>query len=512
MQKKEPQKELSWWEKYRELIFFKVLFLLSSLRFIIFGFNYFPQLQDYRNYYNGFLNKLATARSLYDILNYSVWSRFWNTLIIPALIMSALLTASAWFLYKVCNRRFGSGTILAAIIVLSSATLEGTYWLTTSTRIVPGLFFASLAIYFFDKFTYSDKKINIILSGITGLVCISFYEPAFVFAAVFIIILSVIDRKKFIWSSLFLVVNKLIYLLLIKSNEGQIFVYPTTGKYFTYYLPIAFRQIRNALIIAPFRILTTGFWRGIQIAYESGVYWYLISSLLLIAAAVFLSKGERKKSNRGILIGILLLIAPLASFLFLQNTWISLSTTVICLPGAALMFDSLLSRFRKGYLVVLAAIITVFMVSSISEIHDYKLNYQTDRRIVIGIASALRGIRLDLAKSIVVLGLEPSHLGTQNYLYHEHIQGVTNNGTTLRDAFIVTTKSNLRQTLTPLPMGVSVNPESVMNADLYLDYSEGNTVVLIAQKRDNEVILYDENRRIGTIYINSEGLSVFIRD
>ena len=518
MAKKTETKKISWWEKYREIIFFKILFLLSALRFVIFGFKYFPQLQDYRNYYgynalfSGFPTSLLITRPLHGVFNYFVWSKFWGLLIIPALIMAALLTASAWLLYKVCTRRFGSGVIFATIIALSSTTLEGTYWLTASTRVVSGLFFASLAIFFFDRFLSSDKKRNIILAGVFGLICICFHEQAFVFATVFAIILTILDKKNLVWPTSFLVACTAIYLVITKGGEWQPMVFPINGKYFTYYLPIAFRQFGKALITAPLSIITTGFGRGIQIMFSEGIYWYLLTSALLIAAAIFFSKSERKKSNLGIFLGLALIIAPLLSFLFLRDAWVSLWTTVLCLPGIALAFDSFLSGFKKGYPVILGIIMVVFMVSSVSEIYDYKLTCEDDQRIVTDLANTLRSMWLDQVNSIVILGIDSNRLETQNYPYHEHIQGIGSNDKLFKDAYCAVNKTYLPQSLTPVPEGKSVSADSVMNGDLYLNYSEGNVAFWLAVKNGNEIFLEDENYHGGRIYINSEGYAVFVKD
>ena len=74
---------------------------------------------------------------------------------------------------------------------------EGTYWMSASTRIVTGLFFAVLAGVFFVR--WLEKKGNSLLSGglfmIFQLLAYGFYEQVLVFSVTLILLLAFLERK-----------------------------------------------------------------------------------------------------------------------------------------------------------------------------------------------------------------------------------------------------------------------------------------------------------------------------
>ncbi len=141
-------------------IFFDCFFSVA-LRFLYYGFQYFPQLDDYIQYCNypnsvdyalliregGFL----ASRPLAGISDIFLWGRFWDHMILALLLICVLWTLTALIFRKVFQRWFGCGMIFLIVFALMPLGFEGTYWLSASSRVVVGLFFTALALYLLER-------------------------------------------------------------------------------------------------------------------------------------------------------------------------------------------------------------------------------------------------------------------------------------------------------------------------------------------------------------------------
>ena len=111
----------------------------------------------------------------------------------------------------------------------------------------------------------------------------------------------------------------------------------------------------------------------------------------------------------------------------MSNPWFSLRGTVPSFVGIALAADALfraLCRGRQKTLAVVGSLFAVlFCVTAVSEVADYKANYEADSRVVSAVA--------ELAKEnpgtgrIAVMNVSASYVPELNCRFHEHIVGVT---------------------------------------------------------------------------------------
>ena len=135
------------------ITFFFAVFFLIVIRFLYFGFKYFPQLHDYIQHHNyapqgGFFYLverlgLLGARPLAGILDITLWSWLWQCAIVGVLILSALYAFSAVKFQEIFEKFFGTSKFFIIIYALLPLGIEGTYWMSASTRIIPGMFFAA---------------------------------------------------------------------------------------------------------------------------------------------------------------------------------------------------------------------------------------------------------------------------------------------------------------------------------------------------------------------------------
>lgn len=179
-------------KRYFYPLLFITVFTAIFVRYVYFGFEYYPQLDDYIQYHNYATSAdygellmsrgLLSVRPLAGASDLYIWSRLYGNMIVGVAIISALYAASALLLYSLFRRHFGTGVTFIVLYTLAPVAFEGTYWMSASTRIVTGLFFASLAGWIFDRYCKTGRLWQIILWVPIQLVSLCYYEQAILFS------------------------------------------------------------------------------------------------------------------------------------------------------------------------------------------------------------------------------------------------------------------------------------------------------------------------------------------
>lgn len=179
--------------------FLYLLFVLNILKFSAAESRYFPLQDDFIQYW-GYAERsipylfskvgFFDTRPFAGLLDIFIWSKFWNYLELPLLLISLLHFSSAVLFSKALEKiSIPCGNIFSAVYLLFPAGFEAVYWLSASTRIVVGLFFASLTVYMAVQ-----KKINSALFFLINLLSFGFYEQTA--AVCFILCLWISIHKK----------------------------------------------------------------------------------------------------------------------------------------------------------------------------------------------------------------------------------------------------------------------------------------------------------------------------
>ena len=149
--------------KTEEFIIGFACFALLMIRYFWQGLAYYPQMDDYIQYHNYsvFYGSVAAAvenlgplraRPLAGIMDIAVWSKLWGNMHIAVIIITLMYVISGLFFKKVFEKYFRMSNMFLVIYLLSPFFFEAVYWVSASSRIVVGLFFASLALYLFQKY------------------------------------------------------------------------------------------------------------------------------------------------------------------------------------------------------------------------------------------------------------------------------------------------------------------------------------------------------------------------
>lgn len=439
---------------------FLLFYLAAVLRFLYYGFRYFPQLDDYIQYnkYARFAPLgemierlgLLASRPLAGVADIAFWSHFWGGgMILAVLLLGAMWTASALLFRRVFDRLFGCSALFCVLYLLLPLNFEGTYWISAATRIVCGMFFCALSLWLFWRWIEGGRWFCAVGFALAQLTAFGFYEQilALCGGAALGMMLLYLRMRRFRGRAsvgLLTLANLAIYFVFTGLNstgslaDRMMLALPWQEGYFTAFLPELLGQMRSAFLGGGWYTLSRGFMRGLGLIADGG-WWYLILFVLLalgIGAFCLTPAGANGRTTRRIgasplafAFALVCAAAAISPFFVVGNPWFSLRGTVPAMAGLALLADLTLrtlfgrhARAAQQTAAIAACLLTLVCgIASVSELHDYRATYETDQTVLAALAETLDGAE----GKIGVLGLNPSHLEVQNCFYHEHIHGVT---------------------------------------------------------------------------------------
>ena len=474
----------------RWLLLFLVVFALIFFRYCYYGFEYYYQLDDYIQYYNYAAHRgsvqtiistlgLLAARPLAGIADITVWTRFFSRMIVGVAIISGMYAVSACAFKRVFNRHFGTGYVFIAVYALLPLGFEGTYWMSAATRIVTGLFFASLSLLCFDSWCEKGKKLHLLLYIVLQIVAYGFYEQIIVLSCAATVLIAIVAgrevKRRSIWC-IFSFISMGLYFAFVSSFPNSPlygnktgYVLPFSSYYWKSFFPLVLEQLKSAFAGGGIYTIAKGAKRGAAMLLADKNWIY--AAALIVLAFLFYRLARRDDGRCGrklanVIVGVLLAVAPLAPFFVAGNVWFSLRGTVCSFCGIALVADAvvafLVCRTKKpGEMaaVVAVAAVLVFCVASVSELHDYRETTKNDAAFTDILYDRLKAdARLDGSTDIAVLNVEPSYLEDCNYLWHEHIHGVTESDWALSGALECRADIKKPPKVTPMPANPMYQP------------------------------------------------------
>ena len=466
---------------------FLVLFLLLMARNCACGLEYFPQLDDYIQYHNyaqlvSFSDLQQStgplaSRPLAGVADYFFWTPMFDRMILGVALISLLHVGSALLFWKILKRYFSLSPLFPVVVTLLPLGVEGTYWMSASTRVVVGMFFAALTAWAFLRWLDWRGPGRLVLYLILQLLPFGFYEQAGILSITLTIGVAALEwllnKRELrrcavsLWGGPALVLYFLFTRLM--SSAGGVYssrtelILPFSRYYWSVFFPDVFGQIRDVFCKGGLLTLGKGFARGLKLMSSGLLLWALAVLVLCILFGWMACRqiGEKKETNQrglALLAGALLAVGPVSLFFVLSNPWFSLRGAVTSFPGLALIVDTLLvwlwdklSLRQEGLAVLACASAFVFCAAGASEIVDYRDTYQTDQKTAHLVLDAMKAEGLEGGSTRVgVLNLEPTYLADQNFFWHEHIHGCTESQWAMAGLLTAKGGQNL-PSVTPLP-------------------------------------------------------------
>lgn len=524
--------------RFSTAVFFVILCLVF-FRFCYYGFTYYWQADDYIQYYSythrGPLPEviasvgLLSARPLAGLGDVYFWANFSGCMIVAVLLVSAMYAASAVLFWRVFNRKFGTGPVFLVVYTLMPIAFEGTYWLSASTRIVTGLFFASLALYFFCRYVDSGGKRRLIAFMISMVISCGFYEQTLVFAVAAVLLFALLEvgkNRRALWG-LFAVAAMGLYFVYISampsdsifSKRTEITLPFRDADYFTDFFPLTVKNIDEAAISASWSTIARGGMRGLRYIIADGAYFYLILAVIFAAALAALfwhRKDKMRKPVAAIVVALLLVIAPVTPFLVLKAGGYGLRCVTASLCGFALLVDTLLAvifRNRRSVMCVIAAILAVGMsICIVSELHDYRETTLMDNKIASLAAEKLTADGIEeRGKKVCIINVKSDYLEEQNYYGKRYIHGCTDSTWAL-SGMLECYMGYERPLVTPLSVN-TWNYNELLDAEYdasYL-YTGDELIPVTVSKTDTGWDLFDMNGELAAVIDFAASTLTFVK-
>ncbi len=527
-------------DKRNYVFLFFVLFGLIFIRYCYYGFEYYYQLDDYIQYHNytangeGFFSLvknagLLSSRPLAGILDFFVWSRFYGNMLLAVGVISAMYAASAVLLHKVFSKHFCTGYLFFVVFVLMPLGFEGAYWVSASSRIVVGLFFAALSFFYFDEWCDKGEKRSLVLFAVFQFLAFCLYEQIILLSGALTLILMLINaresgRKRALWG-FFMLINALLYMAITKlmptgvyGQRAAIFL-PWQENYREQVLTPLLGQLKTAFLSGTAATWGKGLIRGFKIIISQPNILYVLVIIVLCAALYYLTKKTRRESISffaELFAGIFLAIAPLMLFFVLKAPWLGLRNTLSSFCGLALIADALFDlvlgrlKFGKTAEAAVASLLAILCcVASVSELHDYRETTIADTQIASAAAVAFENTDFGEDDEIWLLNVNASYVSDGNLYYHEHDYGVSSSPWALTGAVRAISDRLSLPTITPISTYAAFSvAESELTKAKAFCYENGSFVrVTIAKAADNLwTVTEGSGRTLGTLSYVDGGL------
>ena len=434
---------------------------LLILRASAYGYEYFPQLDDYIQYwyYPGFdtfselcrKTGLLGSRPLAGMMDYFVWSRLpWMTCVV---ILSFLFAVSAVLFREVLRRYYDVSPLFLVLMTLLPLGMEGTYWLSASTRVIVGMFFASLAVAVFAKWLDRSTFPGLILFVVLMIIPYGFYEQAGVLSAAMVFVMAYWERRRKLTRgvfSLWAVVAAAVSLLVTRIFSMKGSAYSSRADFAVekgLFSDLAerwaeiFRQGRRVLINGNVALVYKGFRRGLEFLLdEDHAAWIVLVIVLCVILGFFAfsDKGIRRyrTTYTAFWAALIWIFSPMCLFFVVPVPWICFRNAVTSFVGIAFLVDHVLVRLikkaggtRLGMSLLVMSFSLVFMISGLSELHDYRAVHVRDLKVA---DTVLTMMNTDLEEGYdskkdkyAVLGANRGTKLENNYRWNDHIEGCT---------------------------------------------------------------------------------------
>ncbi len=471
----------------KRLFFCLLVTAAALLPYALYGFSYFPVLDDYIQYgcYPAYerlsyvyvtIGTLAT-RPLAGLADPAFWGQFWPVMGFALVLVVALHLASlALFSGALKRYHFTLSPLFSLFYLLFPLGMEGRYWLSASTRIIGGLFFAALSLWFLAKFLEERQTPKYFVPfAVFQLISCGFYESAAVFsvsAAVLLFCISFYKCKRkclllvpatsvFNIGAMFFYYRAFAGLGALGSRANDAGVTALSDKIFG-----LFSQVSEVLL-QTYNATVIGCAQGIKILFSNGFWGVLIlvfALLISILLCCFVqndSHFSKKKSLCFFVCGAALFVAPLLPNALAAEVWITHRSLFVSFIGAALILEGLWGLFHKKQVKKLLIFILAFLfiTASVNEYDIYRRVAQNDQKLLDEIILQLDESVLCGEKNVTVL-LPKEVIVPQNAFYKDHVKSVFDSDWALTGALRARAKNLSIKYAEPVILGTQTPKEN----------------------------------------------------
>ena len=408
---------------HSKYVFWFTLLCAMIIKYTYYGIKYFPILDDNNiygflyNYYSSHdaFVKLATSRPIAYFFDCFIISRLWKQMwivLVGIILLHWVCCILIYKLFKAINLRIGYFVVL--FFALAPFGTEATYWISASSRLVIGLFFALLSMYIMTSCICNDGIKNnrkqtilyLLLFWILNLMSMGFYEQItfFTFLCPLFILIVLIKKIKHKIILIIPFINIFLFAAFYKyfSDVGQI---ASRGQFldenYISHTKDVLRSIRHLVVNEQISMYQQGIVRGFNLIIKDG-NWPILVLFAVIAIVLSIHCSFRlkvinenyTKSIKKIIIAVFLFIIPFAPFFVLKLIYITNRNAFVSLFAIGLVAEVLLYiilKWDKRRIVIgliSGVMVFLFLLTNTSELQDYRNVSEADQEIVNNLTEA----------------------------------------------------------------------------------------------------------------------------
>lgn len=532
---------------YKFLIYFFVY--LSIIYY--FDLKYYPQLDDYIQHYNYMqfrtfeenikvLGLLSTFRPIAHLLDLTLWTFLFGSCF-SIFLIAFLNVVNAFLLKNIFKKYFELSDLFLIIYLFIPIGIEGNYWISASSRIVVGVFFGVLSIYYYQKklILNINKKnflFDLFIFCILQFVGICFYEQVLIFNILLFIFINFLEifltkNIKLIFFNIIPIINFLLLFLFKKINSVNSvyssrieFILPSNSLEYLQKKEYLLKNLNTLFFDANYNLLKNGFFNGINIILQNINFISLFFLILFFLVLFKLKENYQNYSNfknlfkiLSILFSLIIIFMPISIFFVIKSNYISFRNINTSIFGISLLLDIIFNFIFNNNIKVLKflnkticyIVFVLFFIVNISEVYNYKLNNYYDNKISKLIINEIEDLGSD--DNVLIFNLKDFYINNQNFYYNEHIIGTTSSNWALKGNIMYNKNSKnipnfyLHKGNIILDFEDNFNFKNKFQKILYLDDSNNNFRIY-----ELRIEQFDTNEYNLNAYYNNKFIKKFV--
>lgn len=439
------------------------------------GFTYFPVLDDYIQYGSYPLYDLGYVyghigtvafRPFSALLDPAFWGLFWQHMWVALLLITILHFLSAVFLDRVLTKLHVKITpILYCGYLLLPLTFEGSYWISASSRIIVGIFFAALATWVLQYHLKTNKKWVLPFYAVFCFLSLGFYESVAVFSILLQVwsIWKLTADKETHKKRLLLIIPAVSVLLLLLyykifanfgaagSRVSEFSLSGMGGRILS-----LFSQFGYIFSVGLIRTTITGFFDSLDLFALSPIWGLCLTGVIVFTSALcaFFSKKHHMHAKAKVCVplGLVMMLLPLVPNLLVSEVWLTYRSIMVCIPGLCVLISPLCAKGLKNRyirMIVTFALVFFFSLGCVNELQTYKHVHTMDNVLLDNVVAHLNEDVLAGEKETVLVLPEEVILPQTSY-YKDHVKSVFCADWSLTGAVRAKTQNNNIKMITPV--------------------------------------------------------------
>ena len=366
---------------------YAALFVMMMIPRTIYGFRYFPVVDDWFLYYGSSVGANhavnLSSRPFAALADRYIFTPMAGRMMVGQLLLVLLLAAAVCLIYRAFeNSRITCGAFLMLMIAMPPAGFEGIYWMSAASRIVPSVFFIALALYAQSRYISAGKTLYLIIFTAAGLFEVGFYEmliPVY-FTVTALAALSVGKKRWIIAIPAAFTIAAMVYYMVNGSDPSiadRVMLVEADG--FWQHIADLFKDYRILFTEIQGQLISETVSDGL--AAFAARPAYAAAALVFAGAFACVAEGTRGKSVVfDAAAGVCLILAAVSVNVIMAYIRLPFRVAYPVCIGAALIAELLLCRIRPKivYKAVIFCIAVLCMLSSAGQVSLYRYVHNED--------------------------------------------------------------------------------------------------------------------------------------